>query len=297
MTDPEVSVLMPVYNGERYLREAINSIINQTFQNFEFHIINDGSTDKSHSILRSINDPRIIVHEQRNKGLPFSLNKAIRLSQGEYIARMDADDISMPNRLEIQKAFLDSNPEIGLCGSWVIKFGNGKEEIKELPIYHNDIFAHFLFTSLIPHPSIMVRREILKQFGLCYNEKLFGAEDIDLWIRLAKRTMLYNIPVPLLKYRTHLSQKSVNKQELLNKDIYSVIGNLLSRLRIDLKYQDFLILRKSWELKQKFSQKEIQDLFKICLFIYRRNLRYKVFENKALLRTLLFRCFCALRTL
>ena len=99
---------MPVYNGESFLNESIKSILDQTFKDFEFIIVNDGSTDKSHSILRSINDPRIIVHEQRNKGLPFSLNKAIRLSQGEYIARMDADDISMPNRLEIQKAFLDS---------------------------------------------------------------------------------------------------------------------------------------------------------------------------------------------
>jgi glycosyltransferase involved in cell wall biosynthesis len=116
---PKVSVVMSVYNGEKYLCEAIDSILNQTFENFEFLIVNDGSTDRTLEILQSYRDPRIkVINNERNIGLTASLNKGLKIAKGEYVARMDADDVSFPHRLEQQKAFLDRNPRVAMVGSW-----------------------------------------------------------------------------------------------------------------------------------------------------------------------------------
>ena len=119
----KATVLMPVYNAEKYVAEAIDSILNQTFNDFEFLIINDGSTDNSLDIIKSYDDPRItIINNETNLGLSHTLNKGIELARGEYIIRMDADDISLSIRLEKQIEFMDSNQHIGICGSWIQTF-------------------------------------------------------------------------------------------------------------------------------------------------------------------------------
>lgn len=118
---PQISVIMSVYNGEKYLREAIDSILNQTFTHFEFIIVNDGSTDKSLNIIKSYNGSRIILVQQENKGLAAALNEGIKIAKGKYIAMMDADDISLPTRLEKQIQFMEAHPEYVAIGSWANK--------------------------------------------------------------------------------------------------------------------------------------------------------------------------------
>ncbi|MCP8319033.1 MAG: glycosyltransferase, partial [Candidatus Methylarchaceae archaeon HK01B] len=119
MKSPKITILMSVYNGEKYLREAIDSILNQTFKDFEFLIINDGSTDRTVEILRSYHDSRIkIITNEKNMGLTKSLNKGLKIARSEYVARMDADDISYPRRLEVQYEYMKKNPDVGIVGSW-----------------------------------------------------------------------------------------------------------------------------------------------------------------------------------
>lgn len=207
---PKVTVLMPVYNGEKYLREAIESILNQTFTDFEFLIINDGSTDNSVEIIESYDDPRIrLVHNESNLKLVATLNKGLELSRGEYIARMDCDDISLSKRLERQAGFMDRNPAVGISSAWIKLFGAGYSEIWRYPADDASIKARLIFESVIMHPAVIIRKEVLTKHSLYYNSNASHAEDYDLWVRCVKYTRFANIDDVLLKYRMH--DKKVGK--------------------------------------------------------------------------------------
>jgi glycosyltransferase involved in cell wall biosynthesis len=212
---PKVTVLMPVYNGARFLAEAMESILGQTFADFEFLIINDGSTDDSLEIIHSFQDLRINqVNNGRNMGLIYTLNRGIDLAQGEYIARMDCDDISLPKRLERQVAFMDQHPEMGVCGTWA-EFVNPPGGYW-FPSDHESIVAGLQFTCWLVHPSIIFRASILREHHLYYNPAYQHAEDLDLWFRMSKVTRLANVPEVLLKYRIHpdqISQKFSSEQQ------------------------------------------------------------------------------------
>lgn len=205
---PLVTVLMPVYNGEKYLCESIDSILDQTFHNYEFLIINDGSTDRSVEIVKSYRDPRIkLVHNGRNLGLIETLNRGIRISRGEYIARMDSDDISLPRRIEIQTNEMDKHDDWGICGSWVrILGGADSGTVQCYPTKSKYLMCELLFDSPMAHPSIMIRKETIFKSNEYYDENFKHAEDYDLWCRLAKITSMSNIPKILLTYRIHGSQ-------------------------------------------------------------------------------------------
>lgn len=207
-----VTVLMPVFNGEKYVGEAIESILNQTFSDFEFLIINDGSSDKSVEIIESYNDPRIrFIENDGNIGLIASLNKGISLARGGYVARMDCDDISMPERLAKQAAFLDANSSCAVvavrsvfiddngneCGFWDDdrKFTSNREIIRRLPR-----------ANCIAHPGVMIRKSVLAAYR--YDPRQLHSEDYDLWLRLsADGVRIEKIDETLLKYR--LTSQSV----------------------------------------------------------------------------------------
>ena len=145
--NPKVTVLMPVYNGEKYLKEAITSILLQTFDDFEFLIINDGSSDASVDIIQSFRDPRIrLVHNDTNIGLIATLNKGLKLAHGKYVARMDQDDISLPRRLEKQTYFMDNNPDVGVCGTW-IKLFMGLDYIKNILCFTKKLDLSFCLSA------------------------------------------------------------------------------------------------------------------------------------------------------
>ena len=215
MATPLVSVVMSVFNGESFLREAVESILDQSFREFEFIIIDDGSTDLSASILDSYqrDDPRVQVYHQENKGLVESLNRGCGLTRGKYIARMDADDISVKNRLMWQIEFMERNPEVGVLG--------GATEIinaagMSLPPDTNLVNDHEIKLALLRgdcplvHPTVLMRKDIFVSVG-GYRKVVVDAEDYDLWLRLAEHCKLANVEVPVLKYRRHLCQVSVTK--------------------------------------------------------------------------------------
>ena len=204
---PKVTVLMPAYNGEKYLREAVDSILNQTFTEFEFLIIDDGSTDKTWQILQEYAgmDQRIVlVQNDNNLGLAKSLNKGLGMAKGEYIARMDADDISLPERLAFQVAFLDENPNIGLVGSSVqlISTDGFLGSVWRYPTIHSFILWSLFFHTPIAHSTVIFRSTVIKRVG-GYDYTLIANQDRDLWQRLSSVTCFANLPDVYLLYREH----------------------------------------------------------------------------------------------
>lgn len=211
---PKVSILMPVYNAEKYLIEAIDSILNQTFRDWELIIINDGSTDRSRELLSQIADNRvIIVDNETNLGLINTLNKGINLCKGEYIARMDADDISTPERIEKQVQFMDSHPHHIMCGTNALVIDNsGKVTGKIRNLTNNQLLQiNFLFSNPFIHPSMMIRRDILKNNP--YDKQYKHIEDYELWCRIALLGEVANLEEDLLLYRWHDSNISVINAE------------------------------------------------------------------------------------
>ncbi|MCK9409941.1 MAG: glycosyltransferase [Bacteroidetes bacterium] len=197
---------MPVYNGERYLRDSIESVLHQTYTDFEFLIINDGSTDRSVEIIETYNDQRIrLVSNEKNLQLIATLNKGLTLAQGEYIARMDCDDISLPHRLMKQVDFMELNTDVGLCGSWLEQFSEKGMRVWKVPYRDAEIRCEMLFNSVVYHPTVMIRKKILDDYSLCY-ENFVHAEDYALWTRIMDRCKVANIPEVLVRYRQHTGQ-------------------------------------------------------------------------------------------
>lgn len=223
----EVSVIMSVYNGEKYLVDAIDSILNQTFTDLEFIIVNDGSTDRSSEILsqKAFEDARILVLDnESNLGLTKSLNRALDKSVGKFIARQDADDVSDSSRLKRQLSVLSDNPEIGLVGTSVqIIDENGLVgRIYPALVHDTDIRWQMLFRNVFKHSSIVVRSEIINSHGIRYNEQLVYAQDYELWSRVLLYCKATNIDEPLVKYRVHGKQIStifIQKQQKLADEI------------------------------------------------------------------------------
>jgi len=246
---PLISVLMPAYNAEKYIGEAISSVLNQTFGDFELIVINDGSTDKTEEIILSFSDPRIrYVKNETNLKLIATLNKGIDLANGKYIARIDADDICLPNRFEKQMDFFEKHPDYALCGSWAYLINVKGEEIGQIKFIdsHNLLQISLLFSCPVIHPSVMVRTEIFKQFK--YSNIALHCEDIELWIRIINFGLkIANIPEYLIKYRWHDANISVEneafqiakKMELLKPHIENFVGREISKEEFDLHLFSF----------------------------------------------------------
>ena len=213
-----ISVLMPVYNGEKYLRAAVDSILNQIYKNFEFIIINDGSTDATDTIILSYDDNRIkYIKNNSNLGLIASLNTGIALAQGSYIARMDADDISLPNRLKHQLEYMLLNPEVGVCGCDYFQFSGSVKKYHTAFYTHDEIFGYMLFNSSIVHPSLLIKKEVLQSFSPVFDSNYKHAEDFELWAKLIFTTKFSAIHSPEFEYRMHKAQVTkVHKAEQIN---------------------------------------------------------------------------------
>jgi GT2 family glycosyltransferase len=203
---PQVSVILPVYNGEAYLRAAVASIVEQSFRDFELLAIDGGSTDGSLRTLGEFaaGDERIRVVKQSGRGLVQALNEGVALARGEFLARMDADDVALPNRFEEQVAFLRGHPDVAVVGSAMTLINGDGRPIREMsyPQQPAEIAEALKAGSALAHPSVMMRRAIVQDMG-GYREILGFAEDYDLWLRMAERTSLANLPARLMFYRHH----------------------------------------------------------------------------------------------
>jgi len=216
---PSISVVMPVYNGMRYLRQAIASIRWQTFSDWELLCINDGSTDGSLEILQQFAalDTRIQVLDQDNQGIVEALNHGVRAARGDWIARMDCDDIAIPERFAVQHQFVNEHSEVVALGSNVLSVDS-----EGMPLFvdryeteHTAIEQCLLTGSggSLAHPSVLMRREAVLEAGM-YRKKFEWVEDLDLWLRLSERGQLANIPSVLLHYRLHDQSVCWNRREL-----------------------------------------------------------------------------------
>jgi len=240
---PKISVIMSVYNGEKYLNKAIESTLTQTFRDFEFIIVDDGSTDSSLRIIESYKDERIILRKNIiNIGLTKSLNRALRMAKGEYIARQDADDISLPNRLKEQFIQFENNPDLALLGtgSYLINEQGGILR-KEIPLKNpkTALNKHNQFV----HGSVMFRKEIINELG-AYNTLFRYSQDYELWLRIAKHYQIANITHPLYKKRRHAG--SVQAMKRNEGALYHLLGQRMIEKGID---KDLLIIIKREGIK------------------------------------------------
>ena len=270
MNEPLISIVMSVYNSEEYLDEAINSILNQTYTKFEFIIINDGSRDGSLDIIKKYlkRDKRIILVDNKiNKGLVYSLNKGLDISKGKYIVRMDADDISLRERLEKQVNFMEQNSEITMSGTAAFVFkGNNRKVNKKLsvPTEVSKVKSKLFFENCFIHPTVIMRRDHICKYKLKYDD-VKGAEDIALWIKMSKLNLkLDNINIPLLYYR--LSKNSITSNE--NK-------NIENRYNVFKKYRSIQFEILGIEKIEK----NLRILFEIALDSYIKNIKFTL-ENK-----------------
>jgi glycosyltransferase involved in cell wall biosynthesis len=229
---PAVSVVLSVRDGERYLAEALDSVLAQTFADFELVVVDDGSTDSSPGIVAeyAARDGRIVVHRQEAAGLVTSLNRGVTLARARLIARLDADDIALSRRLELQVACLDSHPRLGLVGGAVEFVGEGGRQFAETryPSTDAEIRGAFAETTPFVHSAVTMRRAAFEAAG-GYRGQFRHAEDLDLWLRIADDWEVANLPEPVVRYRVH--ERQLTGQELEQGSISAVGARLASKAR------------------------------------------------------------------
>lgn len=237
MENKKVSVIMSTYKTpDEFLEKAINSILNQTYKNIEFVIVCDGDKEEYNDI-KKIKDNRIkVILNKMNRGLPYSLNLAIKNSTGDYIARMDSDDIAINDRIEKQVEFLEKNKKVGVCGTEALLFGakTGKKDVYLKSI--DEIKIQILYKATLIHPTVMARREVFEEFQ--YNEKFICAQDFELWSRVSEEYDIAVLPIVGLKYRMHNKQASIEKRkeqaklsmEIIKNNSKKITGNYEERI-------------------------------------------------------------------
>ena len=244
---PFITVLLPVYNCEKYIAEAIDSILQQTYTHFELLIIDDCSTDATLQICKSFQDERIVIIEkEKNSGYTNSLNYGIGIAKGKYIARMDGDDISLPTRFEKQVAFLESNEDVILCGTAFSIMGSNKSIA--VPEFHENIKGKLLFGNCIGHPTVMLRKSTLINNSILYDIEMEPAEDYDMWSRLIDLGILYNIQEPLLLYRVHNNQVSSIRNAIQKQKTTAIKIKLLQKINIIFTEDELNAYKKIIEL-------------------------------------------------
>ena len=280
-----ISVIMSNYNTpEEYLREAIESILNQTYKNFEFIIIDDCSTDNSLEIIKSYNDERIVLIEnEENIGLTKSINKGLAVAKGEYIARMDADDVSLPQRFEKQINYMNDHTELIVCGSSMELIGSWEGKFLNKIVYRTlperEVFRIFLLFgnhTNIPNNVAMFRHEKLLSNNVKYNENYIYAQDYRMWVECSKYGECYNLEDVLVLYRIHDGAVSSAKKQAQKECAKNIMAEQLSWL--DLKLPDnweelhygFFIGRKKYNLATKAWLKKIIE----------KNKKYKIYNQK-----------------
>ncbi|MDA7926715.1 glycosyltransferase [Verrucomicrobiales bacterium] len=243
-----LSVILPAYNAERHLAEAVRSVLAQSFSDFELIVINDGSSDRTADIIREIDDSRIrLIQHDQNSGLIAVLNEGISLAKGRFIARMDADDICEISRFEEQLAYFEANPNVGVLGT-AIKIiddeGRGGK-VFEMPLLPEEIEWALPLFCPVAHPSVMMRADIIREAG-GYSSSAELAEDYELWGRMAKETAIANLSSPLLKLRKHPeSVTSSRVQEHLRASALVSKGLIDSHLNEDIALETVQCLRSS----------------------------------------------------
>lgn len=286
---PLVSVIMAVYNTDvKMLRDAVNSILNQTYQNFELILIDDNSTNQdTREYLRELCDEKniTVIRNSTNRGLAYSLNVGIRNCNGIYIARMDSDDISNKNRLANQVKYMESNLDITVLGTRSKIFGDSKGKRLVFPDSSEFIVTNFLFSVGITHPSVMIRKKFLEENKLEYNENFRKSQDYELWVRMSKKgAIFYELPEYLLLYRTSCNQASApgkNKDQVKNANI--IKSKLLSELGL-ISSKDNLLIHNYLSYANPHLSKvvSLENVFKWKEQILKANKEKEIYDDEIL---------------
>lgn len=277
---PLVTVLMPVFNGGEYLKEAIESILEQTYNNFEFLIINDGSTDNSEDIILSFDDSRIVyVKNEHNIKLIDTLNKGINIAKGEFIARMDADDISLQNRLEMQVHFLMNNSTVGLLGSG-FEIINGD---KRISYYQDDkdLRLSLCFYNCFLHSSVMFRKEILSKNNLSFNKNYLHAEDYKLWTEVICKSKVANLKEVLVRYRIHDNQISKIHEDVQKEIALKIQNEYLTSIGFTFSENELAVLLSIHNTNYK--KNNVLECLRVMDKFYVQNKKCMFFEDRMLL--------------
>jgi glycosyltransferase involved in cell wall biosynthesis len=263
---PFVSVVMPVYNGAEYLKEAIQSILDQTFTEFEFIILDDGSTDESRQIIAGFQDPRIrFIQNEKNLGLVATLNVGLNHAAGKYIARMDQDDIALPHRFQQQVDFLQANLDYVMCGTTVHYIGNKDE--RKFPRSDDQIKVGLIFGCPFAHPTVMIRRSVLETTGLRYDEQYKHAEDYGLWMELAIHGKMINLEEKGLRYRIHDKQYSVTFKEAMAASCANIRKKYMKYLGVEMSEADEKLF--DWVTKREISYSDEAAMERVGSFFNR----------------------------
>jgi glycosyltransferase involved in cell wall biosynthesis len=243
---PCITILLPTYNAEAFIKETIKSILAQTYSNWECLIIDDASTDQTVQIIKRFKDKRIqLIEKPKNSGYTNSLNQGLQCAKGKYIARMDADDIALPQRLERQYQFMESHPEVVVCGTAYRILGT--ERTVTMPLDNKSIKNQLLKQTCFAHPTVMLRKKILIDNNLKYNIEKEPAEDYDLWVRLLSFGKMANIKEVLLEYRLHDNQVSIIRRQRQLESKYQTRINILKYVDNEISEQEANILRNTFQ--------------------------------------------------
>jgi glycosyltransferase involved in cell wall biosynthesis len=262
-----VSVIMPVYNGALFLSDTIQSILNQTYENFELLILDDCSTDNSIEIIKSFNDKRIRLYQNiENEGYIKGLNFLAQNSQGEYIARNDQDDISLPDRIYKQLRLFKKKPKLSIVGGQIKTFGKSLKKIS-YPTNLSDCRSHLLFNTCLHHPTVIFKRKKIERFlNRLYDETKEPSEDYDLWTRLSLFLEIGNVPDIILKYRIHQNNYSTLHQEKQFENNLIIRKNYFNKyLKMSIKKNENILVNKII-YNQDISKK---DVFELTVFFNR----------------------------
>lgn len=279
---PKISVIMPAYNAERYIREAIDSVLKQSFEDFEFIILNDCSADTTEQIILSYSDPRIIyLKNEENMGVAATLNRGLDIAVGEYIARMDADDIAMPERFQMQVDYLDSHPGVVVCGSSIVPFNeNGNSPMRSFPGQPEAAKIELLFMPCVAHPTVMIRGSVLREKKLAYSLELEGAEDYGLWWEIAKYGDIVSLPLCLLRYRVHpnqASRNSLHRRERFRRFVDQRMADLGTALTTE---ENSVFFRYTCSELKGASETEVKIFIDVLIKVLEANRISKYFDEK-----------------
>ncbi len=280
----KVTVLMPVYNVAPYVREAIDSVLRQTYHDFELLVIDDCSTDETVNVVRGIDDSRIhIVQNEKNVGLAENLNRGLSHITTEYVARMDGDDIAEPFWLEKEVSVLDENTEIGICSTGFERFGSVKSLVR-FPERHEDIMANMLFECSVIVPTF--RMSLYRDHGLRYRTDAFPAEDYRFWAECLRVTKIYNIQETLFHYRMHPTQICTARREEQHSKVAQVRRYMLDWLSTDFTEEEKQYYTGGFMAPQIASRQDYNERKAFCQKMIEKNRSVGHFDEDALRRRL-----------
>ena len=281
---PTISVIMSAYNAEVFIQEAVDSVLNQTFQDFEFIVFDDCSQDRTIKILNSYEDSRIkLIANETNRGLTRNLITGMQIARGQYVARMDADDICLPNRFKHQLDYFTQHPEISVLGSAVTFFeGNDYEFIGYQPETHDEIKVTLLLEFTMLHPSIMMRKTDFDEHGLTYDAAFECSQDHDLWTRAIQKLRFANMHEPLLRMRNHSGKIGIQHKSQQEELSNTIRLRQINELQVRYTKAEIDAFNLASGMVNKFSAQQLNPLESIYLRIIQANKICNIYNHKIL---------------